>query len=42
LADHSEILHMLHENRLYGTGLGWIDLHLLAAAVGTQRFHRLA
>jgi predicted nucleic acid-binding protein len=32
LADHSEVLHLLHENRLYGTGLGWIDLHLLAAA----------
>jgi predicted nucleic acid-binding protein len=32
LADHSEVLHLLHQNRLYGTGLGWIDLHLLAAA----------
>jgi predicted nucleic acid-binding protein len=32
LADHSEVLHLLHENQLYGTGLGWIDLHLLAAA----------
>jgi predicted nucleic acid-binding protein len=32
LADHDEVLHLLHENRLYGTGLGWIDLHLLAAA----------
>jgi predicted nucleic acid-binding protein len=32
LADHSEVLHLLHDNRLYGTGLGWIDLHLLAAA----------
>jgi len=32
VADHSEILHLLHEYQLYGTGLGWIDLHLLAAA----------
>ena len=32
LADHSEVLHLLHENRLYGTGLGWVDLHLLGAA----------
>ena len=32
LADHSEVLHLLHQNQLFGTGLGWIDLHLLAAA----------
>lgn len=31
LADHSEVLYLLHESRPYGTGLGWIEIHLLAA-----------
>jgi predicted nucleic acid-binding protein len=31
-AQNSEVLHLVHANKLYGTGLGWIDLHLLAAA----------
>ena len=32
IAEHDEVLHFLHEKRLYGRGLGWIDLHLLASA----------
>jgi len=32
LAEHDEVMHFLHERRLYGRGLGWIDLHLLASA----------
>ena len=32
VAEHSEAIHFLNEKRLYGRGLGWIDLHLLASA----------
>ena len=32
IAEHDEVMHFLHEKRLYGRGLGWIDLHLLASA----------
>jgi hypothetical protein len=32
IAEHDEVTHFLHEQRLYGRGLGWIDLHLLASA----------
>jgi predicted nucleic acid-binding protein len=32
VADHSEVLAFLEDNRFYGYGLGWIDLHLLASA----------
>ena len=28
-----EVLRMVDNNRLYGRGLGWIDMHLLASAV---------
>lgn len=31
-ADHSEVLNMLDEHRLWGKGIGWIDSHLLASA----------
>jgi hypothetical protein len=34
-ADHSEVLHFLNSNRLYGQGIGWIDAHLLASALLT-------
>jgi len=33
LAEHSEALHLLDSARLYGQGLGWIDLHLLASTL---------
>ena len=32
VAEHNEAMLFLHEKRLYGHGLGWIDLHLLASA----------
>lgn len=32
-ADHEEVLRFIHERRLTGKGLGWIDAHLLASAV---------
>jgi predicted nucleic acid-binding protein len=31
-ASESEVHHLLEAHRLWGTGLGWIDLHLLASA----------
>jgi len=34
-ADHSEVLHLLNSNRLYGQGIGWVDAHLLASALLT-------
>ncbi len=32
-AEHSEVLHLLDSRRLFGHGLGWVDLHLLASAL---------
>lgn len=32
-AEHSEFLHFIEKRRLYGTGLGAVDAHLLASAV---------
>ena len=32
LADHDEVLVLVESHRLAGTGIGWIDAHLLAAA----------
>jgi predicted nucleic acid-binding protein len=31
VAEHSEVLEFLNLRRLYGKGIGWIDLHLLAS-----------
>ena len=36
VADHPEVLRFLDTHRLYGQGLGWIDMHLLASAVLTR------
>ena len=33
IADHLEVLRLVDSKRLYGRGLGWIDMHLLASAV---------
>jgi predicted nucleic acid-binding protein len=33
IARESEVLHMLESNRLWSKGLGWMDMHLLAAAM---------
>jgi predicted nucleic acid-binding protein len=32
IASEVEVHHFLEAHRLWGTGLGWIDLHLLASA----------
>ena len=32
LADHDEVLAFVESNCLAGTGVGWVDVHLLAAA----------
>jgi predicted nucleic acid-binding protein len=31
VAEHAEVLEFLNLRRLYGKGIGWIDLHLLAS-----------
>lgn len=31
-ATHEEVLQMVERHRLYGKGLGWVDLHLLTSA----------
>lgn len=31
-ADHGETLHFLDRHRLFGAGISWIDVHLLASA----------
>ncbi len=33
LATHKEALKLLDDRRLYGSGLGWVDVHLLASAL---------
>jgi len=33
IAGEAEVHHLLESRRLWGTGLGWIDLHLLASAM---------
>ena len=32
-AREQEVHHLLESRRLWGTGLGWVDLHLLASAL---------
>ena len=34
-ANHEEVLAFVESNRLVGSGIGWIDAHLLASAVLT-------
>ena len=33
LADHKEVLHCAETNKLGGSGIGWIDAHLVASAL---------
>ncbi len=33
VADNSEVLQFIERNQLYGLGIGWIDVHLLASAM---------
>lgn len=35
-ASDSEVMQFMERNRLYGRGVGWIDLHLLASALLTN------
>jgi predicted nucleic acid-binding protein len=47
---HGEVVEFVRTRRLHGRGVGWIDVHLLAAAVVAKtplwtadpRFHRMA
>lgn len=32
MAGHGEVLSFIEQHRLFGTGIGWIDAHLLASA----------
>ncbi|MBI4229516.1 MAG: PIN domain-containing protein [Planctomycetes bacterium] len=33
VAEHEEVLSLVERHRLHGTGLGWIDAHLLASSL---------
>jgi predicted nucleic acid-binding protein len=33
LATQGEVLHLLESRRLWGQGLGWVDVHILASAL---------
>jgi len=33
---HAEVLHFVDRHNLPGSGLGWIDMHLLASAVASR------
>ena len=32
VAEHEELLHLVDRHRLFGRGLGWVDVHLLGSA----------
>ncbi len=32
-ASNDEVLELLEQNRLFGKGLGWVDVHLLASTL---------
>jgi hypothetical protein len=36
VAEHEEVMRFLENKRLYGHGLGWVDVHLLASASLTR------
>jgi predicted nucleic acid-binding protein len=33
VADHEEVLNFVENNRLYASGIGWIDAHIIASAL---------
>jgi len=33
VASEAEVRHLVESRRFFGTGLGWVDMHLLASAV---------
>jgi predicted nucleic acid-binding protein len=35
IADEADVHHLLETYRLWSTGMGWVDLHVLAAAAAT-------
>lgn len=36
VADHEEVVHLVEGRHLYGRGLGWVDVHLLASSILTR------
>lgn len=36
MVQHDDVLHFITEHRLHGTGLGWVDVNLLASAQVAQ------
>jgi predicted nucleic acid-binding protein len=38
LADHREVLALIERRSLAGTGIGWVDAHLLASALIARAF----
>jgi predicted nucleic acid-binding protein len=36
MAEHHEVITMLEQRKMYGQGIGWIDMHLLAACLINQ------
>jgi predicted nucleic acid-binding protein len=36
--EYAEVLHLVEVKRLYGRGIGWVDAHLLAAALLSHAF----
>ena len=36
VANHDEVLTFVENNRLHGTGIGWIDAHLVASALRSK------
>ncbi|HWQ69285.1 MAG TPA: PIN domain-containing protein [Patescibacteria group bacterium] len=36
VADHEEVAHLMEGRHLYGRGLGWVDVHLLASSILTR------
>ena len=33
VAEHGEVMAMIHKHKLFGTGIGWVDAHLIASAL---------
>ncbi len=33
VAEHAEVLQLVQSRRVYGQGLGWIDMHLMASSL---------
>lgn len=34
-ASHADVMHMVSDRKLWGMGVGWVDMHLLASALIT-------